>query len=50
MRVVERVTFEGDFELVVELAVVTVDTVELDEVIVALLEDEVLVYAGPVPS
>jgi len=48
VRVVERVMF--DFALVVELAVVTVEFELADEVIVALLEVEVLVYAGPVPS
>jgi hypothetical protein len=50
VRVVERVTFEDGFELVLEVTVVIVVFALVDEVMVALLEDEVLLYAGPCPS
>jgi len=50
VRVVERVTFEDGFELVLEVTVVTVVFELADEVMVALLEDEVLLYEGPCPS
>jgi len=48
VRVVERVTFEDGFELVLVVMVVIVEF-EL-VVMVALLEDEVLLYEGPCPS
>jgi hypothetical protein len=50
VRVVERVTFEDGFELVLEVTVVIVVLELVDEVMVALLEDEVLLYEGPCPS
>lgn len=50
VRVVDRVMFEDAFKLVLGATVVVVVFALVDEVMIALVEDEVLLYEGPCPS